>query len=301
MQNGAESNANAAQQPARRTLAEINSLDAEAFAKVVGPVFEGSPWIARQAWKRRPFASLEALHHVLCEAVLSASEGDQLALIQAHPDLAGRAAQTGILTAASAREQAGAGLNALTVAETALFESYNRQYREKFGFPFVICARLNRKEAMLQGFSRRLTHSRDQEIQTALQEIFKIAELRLGDLACPAPGRLTTHVLDTAHGCPARDVEIELWSLSGEKRTLLLRARTNAEGRTDEPLAAGDKLATGEYELVFGVGDYFEAFSPGTPRFLDWVPVRFCITDRHGVYHVPLVCSPWGYSTYRGS
>jgi len=100
-------------------------------------------------------------------------------MIRAHPDLVGRAA----LTAESAREQAGAGLNQLSPEEIALFQRHNAAYREKFGFPFVICARLNKKEAILAGFERRLPHSREQEIQAALEEIFKIAELRLRDLA----------------------------------------------------------------------------------------------------------------------
>jgi 5-hydroxyisourate hydrolase len=115
--------------------------------------------------------------------------------------------------------------------------------------------------------------------------------------------QLTTHVLDTANGCPARDLQLELWSLAGTERKLLKRARTNADGRPDESLLAGDALAPGEYELLFFVGDYFAAkgfASPGR-RFLDRVPVRFGIPEANSSYHVPLLCSPWAYSTYRGS
>jgi 2-oxo-4-hydroxy-4-carboxy-5-ureidoimidazoline decarboxylase len=103
-------------------------------------------------------------------------------LIRAHPDLVDRARRAGTLTPESAREQTSAGLDTLTPREIALFEDYNRQYWERFGFPFVICARLNRKEAILAGFAQRLTHARAQEIETALAEIFKIADLRLHDL-----------------------------------------------------------------------------------------------------------------------
>lgn len=117
------------------------------------------------------------------------------------------------------------------------------------------------------------------------------------------PAKTSTHVLDTANGCPAGGMRLELWCLNGAERKLLKTARTNAEGRTDEPLLAGPEMAAGEYEIVFFVGDYFAAksASPGGIRFLDRVPVRFGIADAGASYHVPLLCSPWAYSTYRGS
>lgn len=115
--------------------------------------------------------------------------------------------------------------------------------------------------------------------------------------------KLSTHVLDTAHGCPARGMRIELWSLAGGARTLLKTTRTNAEGRTDQPLLAGDELKPGAYELVFSVGEYFKTQGGGTAAipFLDQVPVQFGIADANASWHVPLLCSPWSYSTYRGS
>ena len=117
------------------------------------------------------------------------------------------------------------------------------------------------------------------------------------------PAKLSTHVLDTAQGCPARDMQIELWSLRGASRKLLKTVRTNADGRTDEPLLSGAEMVAGEYEIVFFAGDYFasRAAAPGGIRFLDRVPVRFGIADATASYHVPLLCSPWAYSTYRGS
>ena len=168
--------------PARLTLAEINSLSRENFARVFGGLFEHSPWIAEVTWPKHPFASLVKLHETFCQTVLNASEEKQLTLIRAHPDLVGPAALTGQLTRESANEQSSAGLNQLTSAEIDLFNKSNAAYREKFGFPFVICARLNKKEAILNGFRVRLNHSREQEITAALAEIFKIAELRLRDL-----------------------------------------------------------------------------------------------------------------------
>ena len=168
-----------------RTLAEINSLTRDEFVHLLGPVFEKSPWIADAAWPRRPFADRKVLHNVLCQIVTDTCRENQVALICAHPDLADRLALPGSLTAESTAEQASAGLNQLTLAEAESFRQNNAAYRAKFGFPFVICARLNRKDAILNGFRARLPHSREQEIASALREIFKIAELRLNDLISP--------------------------------------------------------------------------------------------------------------------
>jgi len=165
-----------------RTLSELNSVSSDGFVRVIGPVFEHSPWIAEATWAKRPFASVEQLHRALCDTVAKAGEEKQLALIRAHPDLVGKLALAGQLTRESTGEQASAGLDKLTQQEIELFQKNNAAYKEKFGFPFVICARLNKKDAILNGFRSRLNNSREQEIQTALGEIFKIARLRLLDI-----------------------------------------------------------------------------------------------------------------------
>jgi 2-oxo-4-hydroxy-4-carboxy-5-ureidoimidazoline decarboxylase len=165
-----------------RTISELNQLGQADFVRVVGPVFEHSPWIAEMTWANRPFASLENLHRTLCETVKNAGEEKQLALIRAHPDLVGRAALAGTLSRESTGEQASAGLNKLSPEEIDLFHKQNNFYKTKFGFPFVICARLNKKEAIIAGFEQRLKNARAQEIKMALEEIFKIAEFRLRDL-----------------------------------------------------------------------------------------------------------------------
>ena len=167
------------------TVSELNQLERDAFVRVIGPVFEHSPWIAEKTWPKKPFAGLEQLHRALCETVNSAGEERQLALIRAHPDLVGRAALAGTLTPESTGEQASAGLGRLSSDEIMLFQKNNAAYREKFGFPFVICARLNKKEAILAGFAQRLQNSTAQERRAALAEIFKIAELRLRDSISP--------------------------------------------------------------------------------------------------------------------
>lgn len=164
------------------SIEQLDNLDLEEFVRIVGPAFEHSPWIAEMTWAKRPFRTVEQLHQALCQTVRAATHEQQLALIRAHPDLVGRAALAGTLTRESTGEQAGAGLNALSPEEIEMFQKQNAAYRAKFGFPFVICARLNKKEAILAGFERRLKNTPGQEMRTALEEIFKIAELRLKDL-----------------------------------------------------------------------------------------------------------------------
>jgi 2-oxo-4-hydroxy-4-carboxy-5-ureidoimidazoline decarboxylase len=159
-------------------LAELNAMDRVEFVRAVGPVFEHSPWVAARAEGQRPFQSREALHAALVATVAKASDHEKLSLIRAHPDLIG----DGDVTAASRAEQASAGLQDATAGEAKQFREFNRQYRERFGFPFVICARLNKKEAIAQAFPVRLRNAREQEMETALEEISKIAELRLKDL-----------------------------------------------------------------------------------------------------------------------
>ena len=163
-------------------MAELDAMDRDEFTRVIGPVFEHSPWIAADSWPRRPFLALDALHRVLCDTVAEAEAARQVALIQAHPDLVGRAALAGTLTPASTGEQASAGLDRLSAEEVVAFQKFNADYRERFGFPFVICARLNKKEAILAAFPKRLRNAHEEEIQTALSEIGKIARLRLEDL-----------------------------------------------------------------------------------------------------------------------
>ncbi len=166
-------------------MAEVDAMERDEFTRVLGPVFEHSPWLAEGTWPRRPFRTLDELHRALCDTVAEADAAQQLALIQAHPDLVGRAALAGTLTPASSDEQASAGLDRMSAEEVAAFQKHNADYRQRFGFPFVICARLNKKESILAAFPKRLMNSRPEEIQTALSEVGKIARLRLENLIKP--------------------------------------------------------------------------------------------------------------------
>jgi 2-oxo-4-hydroxy-4-carboxy-5-ureidoimidazoline decarboxylase len=291
------------------TLESLNSAAPADFAAALGGIYEHSPWVAEAVSGQRPFGTLAALHEAMVEAVRAASADAQLTLIKGHPDLAGKAARAGTLTPDSVSEQASAGLDRLSDAEFARFHQLNDAYQAKFGFPFIVSVRRHTKDSILRQFERRLAHSAADERETALTEIVRIAALRL-DLRVQAPdklklsGRLSTHVLDVHGGTPAERVGIALFEISdtGEAR-LLLRAVTNRDGRTDAPLIAERPVPIGTYELHFAVAPYYAArgVALADPPFLDVVPIRFAVSEPEGHYHVPLVVSPWSYSTYRGS
>jgi OHCU decarboxylase len=164
------------------TMEEVNELGREAFVERFGPLFEHSPWVAADAWSDRPFANRDELFGALRSAMYSAPIERKLALIRAHPDLAGRAAIEGTLTHSSKYEQASAGLDRLTPDEYVAFTRLNAAYRERFGFPFVVCVREHTKESILRVAAERLEHTRDEEVRVALEEIAKIARLRMEDL-----------------------------------------------------------------------------------------------------------------------
>ena len=172
-------------------LKRLNMMNAHGFVRTVGHCFENSPWVAERAFHAHPFHSVAELHEKMCAVVKSASEEERVALIKAHPDLVGRMTQQ--LTPESQREQAAAGLTTLTADERETFNAYNDVYRETFHFPFVICARENRKEAILAAFPRRLQHKRAREIDVAVEEICKIAHLRLLDAVEDDPHHAPKH------------------------------------------------------------------------------------------------------------
>lgn len=164
------------------TLSELNILDCDEFTAALSHIFEGPPWIVAEAWRSRPFGSVEELHAAMCQVMYEASQKRQIALIAAHPDLVGKAALAGTLSAESTHEQRAAGLSSLTPVQVEELTRLNAAYRDRFGFPFVVCARENKLDTILSGFNARLGGARDEEIQTALAEVAKIAWLRLQDI-----------------------------------------------------------------------------------------------------------------------
>ena len=161
------------------TLSWLNGASESDFAAAIGFVLEGSPHFAARAAASRPFASIEELDAALWKEVARAPGAEQLALIRAHPDLAGKAAIAGDLTEDSRREQSSAGLDRLTPEQFAAFTRLNAAYREEFGFPFIICVREHTRESILASFATRLAHNAAEERATALEEIGKIARLRV--------------------------------------------------------------------------------------------------------------------------
>jgi 2-oxo-4-hydroxy-4-carboxy-5-ureidoimidazoline decarboxylase len=164
------------------TLDEANRLPIADFVAAFGGVFEHSPWVAEQAAARRPFASVEAMHAGMCAAVATAGEAAQLELLCAHPELAGRAAVAGTLTADSQREQDAAGLRHCSPAEFAALQRMNHAYRERFGFPFIVAVAGLDRTSVLTRLELRLGNERAAEFAEALRQVERIAALRLESL-----------------------------------------------------------------------------------------------------------------------
>jgi 2-oxo-4-hydroxy-4-carboxy-5-ureidoimidazoline decarboxylase len=163
-------------------MASINAMDRTAFVQKFGGIFENSPWVAEQAWEKRPFATLDELHAAMVTVVKHAPAEKQLALLKSHPDLAGKEAQAGTMTASSVAEQASAGLNALSHDEMLRISDLNAAYKKKFGFPFIIAVRMHTKEGILFEFNRRLQNETQTEFANDLQNVYIITRLRLNKL-----------------------------------------------------------------------------------------------------------------------
>jgi len=161
---------------------ELQRLERERFVELFGGVFEHAPWVAERAFAAGPFHGIEALHGTMVEAMRRAPREQQLALIRAHPDLAGRAAIAGALSAASSAEQARAGLDQCTPAEFERFRELNDKYKKKFRFPFILAVKGRTRAEILAAFEQRLDHAREAEFEAALNQIARIARFRLEDL-----------------------------------------------------------------------------------------------------------------------
>ncbi|HEY7690509.1 MAG TPA: 2-oxo-4-hydroxy-4-carboxy-5-ureidoimidazoline decarboxylase [Dongiaceae bacterium] len=166
-------------------LAEVNRLDLTSFVALFGDVAEHSPWVAERAAHRRPFADRDAMIGAFSDAVARAPRADQLELIRAHPDLAGRAAIAGALTDDSKREQAGAGLDSLTPEEFARFSDFNSLYKKQNGFPFIFAVKGATKQQILAAFDERVRNDHATEFATALGQVCRIFRFRIEDRVKP--------------------------------------------------------------------------------------------------------------------
>ena len=289
------------------TLEQLNAMDRAAFVAALGDVFEHAAWVAEAAAARRPFATVTVLHEALLDVVRSSPAERQLAFIGGHPEL-GSKVQRRDITIDSQREQGSLGLDRLSDSEFSEFQALNARYKATHGFPFIICVRRQTRDAILAALERRSGNARAAELAATLDEIGYITRLRLvakvdGAGLPKTTGRLSTHVLDTASGKPAAGVKIVLSEIGRSARGVLQETVTNSDGRTDAPLIAGEPLRVGIYEIAFHAGEHFRRHGVALPEpsFVDVVPVRFGIAEPEAHYHVPLLVSPWSFSTYRGS
>src|SRR5215471_7968571 len=290
-------------------LEQLNAANTDDFAAALATIYECSPWVAAAVAARRPFESLASLNAAMTAAVRAAPPAQKLALIELHPDLAGKAARAGEMTTESKSEQGSVGLDRLSDTEYVLFQRLSDAYRQKFRIPFIVCVRRHTKDSIVRQYERRLQNTPEAELETALGEIFRIAALRLSDRVkaadeLPVSGRLSTHVLDNRDGRPAQGVALTLCELGNDgSHRAIAQAVTNHDGRTDQPLIAGRPIPIGRYELRFEIGHYYASRNTPTadPAFLQSVPIEFFVAEPEGHYHVPLLVTPWSFSTYRGS
>jgi len=275
--------------------------------------------------------NVKLLFDEIKQYVVNGEKEKQLELLKSHPDLClklappkedGAAAAGGDnadITNESRQEQGRAGLSTLTTEERTKFTELNDKYKERFQFPFILAVRNASKHTVLSALEGRVTSTVEEEIACAVSQVHKIAWMRLllnvdhPEGADGHGGFLTCHVLDTANGIPASGMRIELYKLVDRPETngvrtqqkrLLRTFLTDSDGRLGGPALAGTDFDVGQYEWMFYAGDYFAKFSgsriTGTP-FLDVIPLSFGLDDPTEHYHVPLLVSPWSYSTYRGS
>lgn len=159
------------------TIADLNSMERAQFVSAIGWIFEHSPWVAERAWKMRPFKDTQALHHAMVEQVERSLPGEQTALLRAHPDLGTRAR----VSEASSAEQAGVGLDQLTLVEFERLRVLNEAYRDKFGFPFLFAVKGSTKHDILEALERRGQSTKEEEYLVALDQVYRIARFRLDD------------------------------------------------------------------------------------------------------------------------
>mmetsp|Transcript_29895 Transcript_29895/g.63407 ORF Transcript_29895/g.63407 Transcript_29895/m.63407 type:complete len:326 (-) Transcript_29895:174-1151(-) len=315
------------------------ALPSTDFLAHIGGIYEKTPWVVEQFYNdnlsstldhavvaatKDRISNVKILFDEIKQYVKEGGREKQLELLKSHPDLCLKLdppseKSSSDITRESRQEQGRAGLSTLTTEERTKFHEFNNKYKTKFQFPFILAVRNASKYTVLSALEGRVDSSIEEEIGCALSQVDKIAWMRLLTIVDYSEGSnghggfLTCHVLDTANGSPASGMRIELYrhedgpesnGVRIQQRILLKSFLTNSDGRLGGPALSGTDFCEGQYEWVFYVGDYFAKYSlsriSGTP-FLDVVPLRFGLDDPTEHYHVPLLVSPWSYSTYRGS
>ena len=320
------------------TVSELMAKGPTEVASYLEGIYEHSAWVAEELSKcdLTQYTTVTKLAEAMKAIVEGSSYDQKLELLRAHPDLCEKVGRLEALTMESQEEQSRSGLQSLTEEELTSFNHMNEAYRTKCGFPFILAVRNASKQTVLAALEGRLQNSVETEFTIAMQQVHKIAWMRLLTKLSTddANGFLTCHVLDTANGIPAQKMRITLTRLSPpETAGVIGEFVTNDDGRLEggPALKGGKEFTVGVYEWTFYVGDvslfrlaylnhhwinahksiplshlllqYFASkgtFTSGQP-FIDVVPLRFGIDNPDDHYHVPLLVSPWSFSTYRGS
>jgi 5-hydroxyisourate hydrolase/2-oxo-4-hydroxy-4-carboxy-5-ureidoimidazoline decarboxylase len=278
------------------TLAELNGLDEDVATRELLRCCGSTRW-AREMAGARPFTSMEAVTAAADTIWTGLDRADWMEAFAAHPQIGARAeAGDGGWAAA---EQAGAA-SASTDVLARLVEA-NREYEARFGFTFIVCATGKSAEEMLQLLEGRLDNDPLIEVRVAADEQRKITRLRIAKLldSSEVRGGITTHVLDTSRGCPGAGMGVVLEIRNGGSWSPVGQGTTDANGRLST-LTANQSMIAGDYRLTFDTGGYLRAHGVADAFFPD-VTITFTVADESAHFHVPLLLSPFGYSTYRGS
>ena len=279
------------------TLAELNRLgDAAAVSELLRCC--GSTRWAHEMAGARPFTSMDAMTAAADTISAGLDRADWLEAFSTHPQI-GSGGSNGSSRSGgdwSAAEQAGAASASSDVL--ARLSEANREYEARFGYIFIVCATGKSAEEMLQLLEGRLDNDPLIEIRIAADEQRKITRLRIAKLL-ESSGRITTHVLDTSRGCPGAGMRVVLEIRNGDEWNRVGEGMTDANGRL-ATLTANQPMIAGDYRLTFDTGGYLRARGAADAFFPD-VTVTFTVADASEHFHVPLLLSPFGYSTYRGS
>lgn len=280
---------------------QVNRMTVDEFTAAYGATFEHAPWVAQAAAAKRPFASPDEMHRSMMNVVLTSSRNDQLQLLRGHPELAGKEALAGEMTPDSSSEQGRLGFDRLSKDELAELTKLNRLYREKFGFPCMICLRLHTtRETVIAEHKRRLNNDLETEFANCLDQVAQITARRLRERvreSSKARRALSTHILDSGNAGGAAGMEIELQRLVGGTYQTVANVTTDSVGRAE--FLGAKQMQAGKYQMILQAGAYLAA--RGTPSpFIDEVPVVFEIEDPDRHYHVPVIVGRYAYSVYRG-